>query len=85
MSEPQKKLTPEQATDLLPDGDTVHTFRTKGDLMVGADWPKERILERFKTHGVEIAGENARRINHGLCSKDDTGWLFIENRREKKR
>lgn len=81
----QTKLTPEVAEDLLPDGDTVHTFRQSGMALIGADWPKQRILERFRTHGVELAGEGARSMNHGICSYDDTGYLFIETRREKKK
>ena len=79
-----RKLTPEQAEELLPDGDVVHTFRDSGAMLLGADWPKARILERFRTHGVELSGANARKANHGLVSKDDTGPLFIETRREKK-
>jgi hypothetical protein len=84
MSKPRRKITPEEAQELLPDGDVVHTFRAKDTLLIGADWPKSRILERFKTHGVELSGDNARSMNHGLCSLDDTGWLFIETRREKR-
>lgn len=79
----QRPLTPEEAEEILPDGDTVHTFRADGNLLVGADWPKKRILERFRTHGVELSGENARKMNHGLASYDEAfGWLYIETRRE---
>lgn len=81
----RKQLTPEQAQELLPDGDTVHTFRNGPGMLIGADWPKSRILDRFRTHGVELSGQNARTLNHGLVSTDDTGPLFIETRREAKK
>jgi hypothetical protein len=80
---PFKALTLEEAEKLLPEGDTVHTFRQGGlGLLVGADWSKTRILERFQTHGVGLSGDTARNMNHGLASFDDTGWLFIETRRQ---
>lgn len=82
---PRVQVPEEKAIDLLPEGDTIHTFRVAGHNMIGADWSRERILDRIKTHGVEYSGDNARRLNHGLCSWDTAaGWLFIETRREKK-
>lgn len=78
----RKKLDAAFAESLLPDGDTVHTFRESG---VGADWSRERILQRLQTHGVELSGDNARQCNHGLCSWDEAhGWLFIETRLTRK-
>lgn len=75
----RKVLAVDDAETLLPEGDTVHTFRANG---VGADWSKERILQRIRTNGVELSGEYARKMNHGLCSFDEAnGWLFIETRR----
>ena len=82
----RKVLTPEEAEELLPDGDSIHTFRqTYSGVMLGADWSRARILQRFKTHGVELSGDNARKANHGLVSTDDVGELFIETRLEKKK
>ena len=84
MNKLRKPISPEQAEELLPDGDVVHTFRIDGANIVGRDWPKNKIIQRFKTHGVELSGELARNANHGLCSFDDTGPLFIETRLTKK-
>lgn len=82
MSKEPRKLTPEEAEKFLPEGDTIHTFRANGAVLLGADWSRERILDRFKTHGVELSGDNARNMNHGLASYDEAnGWLFIETRR----
>lgn len=82
-SQERRKLTPQQAQELLPDGDTVHTFRISGAVLVGADWAKSRIIQRFNTNGVELSGAFARKINHGIASFDEAnGWLFIETRTE---
>ncbi len=83
MEKQRKSLTPEEAEKLLPDGDTIHTFRG-GSMLVGADWSRTRILERIKTNGVELSGDLARSMNHGICSYDEAnGWLYIETRRTK--
>lgn len=76
----QKKLTVEQAERLLPDTPVIHTFRENGGYLLGADWTREQILERFRTHGVELSGENAMKIQHGLASEDVQGWLYIQMR-----
>lgn len=83
----RKKLTVEQAEALLPDGDVLHTFRQPRDgILVGADWEKSRIIERFKTNGVELAGFTARSMNHGLASFDEAlGWLYVETRKNPKK
>ncbi len=79
------KLTIEEIEEYLPDGPVIHTFRIKDKMLLGADWTREMILERIRTHGVEIAMPNQKKANHGLASwDDDEGWLYIENRREPK-
>jgi hypothetical protein len=85
MGKERKKLSLEQALELLPDADLIHTFRNNGKPS-GIHWPREAIVERFRTHGVEYAGDDARRHNHGLCSFDESsGWLFVETRKEAKK
>jgi hypothetical protein len=80
----RRKISIEEAETFLPEGDVVHTFRISDDKkIVGSDWSKKRVIERFRTNGVEFSGENARGMNHGLASFDEAmGWLFVETRRE---
>lgn len=57
----------------------VHTYRQAGGggPLIGADWGHEKILAAIQKHGVELAGEVATAMKHGLTLCDDTGWLFI--------
>lgn len=85
ISNARKQLTPQQAEELLPDTDVVHTFRTNTGHLIGADWPRDKIVQRFRTNGVELSGESAARLGHGLCSIDEAlGPLFIETRKQRK-
>lgn len=43
-------LTAEQAEQLLPEGDTVHTFYNNGPMLTGADWSRSEIIDKLK-HG----------------------------------
>lgn len=77
-------ITIEQAISVLPDGDTVHTFRNPGFGLIGADWSKEGITDKLrKSDIIELTGPAARGMNHGMCaySKDakyQSDILFIE-------
>lgn len=80
MSEERVKLAESKILEMLPEGDTIHTFRG-GSILIGCDWPRAQVLEHIKEFGAEIAGERATRMGHGLAVADKTGWLFIETRR----
>ncbi len=71
-------VTLEDAEKILPPGDVVHTFRNNSFMLIGADWSKKDIITAIKKYGVERAGEQANRMNHGLVLKDERGHLFIE-------
>lgn len=77
-------ITPQEAISLLNDGDTVHTFRNLGGMLIGADWSRENIIETLKSNPdkIEIGGEGCRGMNHGLILNDN-GFLFIETNEEK--
>lgn len=76
----RKKLTVEEAVALLPAGDTIHTFRNPGvGMLVGADFPRDEIIERMKKFGVCLSGPAATRMRHGLFIEEPRG-LFVETK-----
>lgn len=85
----KRYITSEQAQALLPDREIVHTFYNMPFGLLGADWSKEDIIEKLnKSDKIEIAGECARNMDHGLAvysndAKLQSDILFIETDREK--
>jgi len=82
-------ITPEQAQELLPNKNEVHTFYNMPFGLIGADWSKKDVLDKLKkADKIEITGETARSMNHGLAVYDDIAkWqsdiLFVETDKEK--
>lgn len=77
---PAQPITPEEAEKLLPDGPKVHIFLLEGDQLWPMIWPRQKVIDRMTSVGVELAGDSARRASHGLASVgEDT--IFIETRR----
>lgn len=76
----RQKLSLQEATDLLPTGKEVHTFRNSSFMLIGADWPRAKVLKAIEKHGVELAGPSATAMKHGLVLFDDHGPLFIATR-----
>lgn len=80
----KKMLTYEEAVSLPPEGDSVHTFINMGFGLCGADWSREEILDKLrKSEIIELTGQMARGMNHGLCAygknaKRQSDILFIE-------
>lgn len=79
----KKFLTIEEATALLPDSDTIHTFYSTGVCLVGADWDRADILQELaEVDKIELAGDSARSMGHGLAAYRDGAKLidvlFIE-------
>lgn len=76
-------LTVEQAESVLPDGDSIHTFFNPGFGLLGADWSRKDIRDRLRSvNRIEICGDNAKRMGHGICAYNDgcahNSVLFIE-------
>ncbi len=71
------------AVAMLPDGDRIHTFRQGGLGLIGADWPREELLETIKKYPDALNETKgiAKGMGHGLVLVDDTGPLFIETQR----
>ena len=81
-------LTEQQAIDLLPEGEQIHTHYNIGTILVGADWDRQDVLDKIHMCECrEVTGPNARALSHGLCLyHKDTKWhsdiLFVETNME---
>lgn len=82
MSDEREILSPAQAIEMLPDGDTIHTFRSCRMVAIGADWTREDVLQAINAPGavVELAGPVATSIGHGLVVWTGDDALFVETR-----
>lgn len=81
-------LTTQQATELLPEGEQVHTFVSSPMALVGADWDRDEVIDKIRRSDYrEITGSTARGLNHGLAvyNQDATEMdvLFVETDMEK--
>jgi len=82
-------ITAEQAINILPDGDSIHTFINGGFGLMGADWSKDSLIDKLqKSDCIELSGEMAKNMKHGLCAYDKTAkyqsdLLFIETDSER--
>ena len=89
MANEKRYITYDEAVNLLPAGDYVHTFYNHPFGLIGADWSKEEILDKLrKSDVIELTGNNARAMNHGMCAYNkDAKWqsdvLFIETDAER--
>ena len=80
MDDERQPLTFDEAVAMLADGERVHTFRSAGFAMIGADWPREKLIEAIKQYGAELSGPSASQMRHGMAIIDDVGALFVETR-----
>lgn len=80
----RKFITVEEAVNLLPEGDYIHTFFNMPFGLLGADWSREDVIDKFKTSDkIELTGEQARSLGHGLAvynndTKKQSEILFVE-------
>lgn len=83
MSDIKDDLTPEEAIALLPEGENIHTFRSGGGLMLGADWSRAGVLEAIRNSpSRRPAGPAASAMGHGLAFMHRGDWLFVETVKE---
>lgn len=81
-------ITAEEAISLLPSGDTIHTFYNCG-VLIGGDWDRTGVIEKInRSDVIEITGEKARALGHGLAvyNKDTrllSDVLFVETDKDK--
>ena len=81
----KRLITFEEAVSLLNEGETIHTFRNGGAMLLGCDYSREGVLYIIKQHEstLEIGGEACRNLKHGLVVEDSAGYLFIETNEDK--
>lgn len=73
-------LTKEEALSLLPDEDSIHTFRGLPGVLIGADWDKKELVEEIEHCKCEIGGPMCRALDHGLVIWTGNDPLFIKTR-----
>ncbi len=81
MSEEKAYISFKQAKKYLPKGKEIHTIRSAGIATIGCSWDRKTLLKAMKHHPIEITGENAQAMHHGLAIYDEEGPLFIETTR----
>ena len=75
-------LSYDEAVAMLPGTDEIHTFIQQGIALIGADWPRETVLDLLKVGSPELAGEMATRMGHGLVAYRGCQPVFIETKEE---
>lgn len=74
-------ITVDEAMELIGPSERIHTYRSGGIMLIGADWDREAIIEGLKNakgEGIEVAGPQARSMNHAIAFFDDQGAVFVE-------
>lgn len=71
-------LTPEKAEEMLPNEEHIHTFRQSGPILLGADWEKSELIDAFSKYPVELSGEEATAMGHGIVFRDEFGFVFVQ-------
>ena len=77
----RKSISFEEALTMLPGSETVHTFINPGvGVLAGADWDRKDVIDALRKAGtIELTGEQAQRMNHGIAiQRSVNDWLFIE-------
>ena len=61
-------LSYDEAVSVLPNEEYIHTFINNAIGLIGADWEKNEVLHKLKnTDTIELCGEQARKMGHGIC------------------
>ena len=68
----------EDALRRIGPGETIHTYRQAGPVLVGCDWDRADLVALMESVGVEESGPNACAYKHCLCVMDGTGPMWIE-------
>lgn len=85
----RRYITANEAIKLLPESDTIHTFVNMPIGLIGADWDRQEVIKKLRgSDNIEITGEQARSLKHGLAAYNESAKyqsdiLFIETDEEK--
>ena len=81
MDDKKEFIAFDDAVNLLPDGDMIHTFRTAGPVLIGAHHERDQLINAIrKAPKIEVTGPAAQSMGHGMAICDENGLLFIETR-----
>ena len=61
-------------------GPCVHSFREAGFGLIGAHWYINDARKAMEEHGVEVSGDQAQAMHHGLVVIDKAGPIFFETK-----
>jgi uncharacterized protein with NRDE domain len=79
MTEERTTLTAQEAVELLPDADRIHTTTNpRPGLFIGANWDRVAILELLNNNTIFISGPYATRAGYGLYVDHGGCRRFIE-------
>jgi len=70
-------MTRKQLLAMIRPGKHVHVYCGTTGLLLGADWPRKKLLAHIKKYGLQLSGPEATALGHGLCLHDGRTWLFI--------
>lgn len=71
-------LSEQQAIDLLPEGERIHTFLNAPLALIGSDWSREDVIDKIRRSDFrEVAGNGARSMEHGLAVYD-SGYALMD-------
>lgn len=81
MTKPRQYLTFEQAVSILKKTEFVHAFTNPAGKLLGAEWSRHLIIREMLKAGprdIEIAGDTAIRLGHGIAFHTMPTTLFVE-------
>lgn len=71
----------DEAVKRLPKGKAIHTIRQAGPCLLGADWDRPGLIEAMrKAPAIEVTGQIAQDMGHGLAIRDEHDLLYIATR-----
>ncbi len=79
-------ITFDEAIILIGDVEEVHIFKQSNNILLGCNCSIESVKKGLKnsSYGIEIAGETARSIKHGIAFYDKRNQpVFVETNMEK--
>lgn len=80
-TQPRQYLTFEQAVSIIKKNEFVHCFTNPAGKLLGAEWSRHLIIRELLKAGprdIELAGDTAIRLGHGVAFHTTPSTLFIE-------
>lgn len=78
MSEDPTVLTAEEAESLLPEGDEIHNYIQAGPGLLGANYPRDRVLILFgEAESIELGGKICTAMDHPIVIRLKNGRILF--------